>query len=817
MINERHRTYLEARGVTDKNIIERRAYTSTDDGLLIPWYTLPDGLQQGYEVRLDVSKVDGRKFDRPAGQQSRLIVHPDMITAINDTSKTLMVVEGTTRVDALAERNIPSIGIAGVYNFMRDKTQLPDWDSVAVKGRNVIIGVDGDVVTNEGVNNAVHRLADLLLRKGARAIRVLTLPGSIGLDDWLGNGGDILSVHQHSVSYDELNVIKPKKRSKEERARKAVGQINDTALAEAWVDSVYAQSRYAYDTSQWASYYEGTWHISKSDAMVREQVTSLLKQHARALDEDPEAQDMLLNSNKVNSVTQAVRSNADVWVRRDEFDKDAQLFNMQNGVYDLDTHEFHEHSATHLVSMKGGAAYRPTAKAPQFDRFIRWALPDELTRRFVQKLFGQALIGRVDEQVLPIFTGSGGNGKGTLLKAIGNVFGDYWIEAKEDLLVETRQESHDEKLAIGEGKRLMTTNEPKRGKLNMERTKTLTGGDPVTASFKGQSNRTFDPTWTIVMATNTLPDFDGEDGDALRRRLRVVPFDSVATEVDVHLSTKLREEVDGIYLWLLEGLRLWRLEGLGAPDSVVAASSAAIEDGDSLTRFMSERIVWTNDPRDRLKVADLLEPYSHWAQSEYGYGGYREVVKQQITREVKQRLRDRAKMVDERAVKAVRGWVLEGAKLVTESDEDQVPSNQKVPMKVPTIQRSDLQGTNGTNEMQGSKILSEEVPGQLDLFADNNPANRWFDGTVGTDTPSDQAKQEVPSNPPKRLTLHERLAQQLVLPQCDYDAVFTHITQSDGYPGKLWPYATSKGREGFEHDFEDAPDSEGVDSSEDVG
>jgi len=67
---------------------------------------------------------------------------------------------------------------------MADKAVLPDWDSIPMRDREIIIGLDGDYNTNADVNAALHRLAALVQRKGAGSITVLNIPGGAGLDDY---------------------------------------------------------------------------------------------------------------------------------------------------------------------------------------------------------------------------------------------------------------------------------------------------------------------------------------------------------------------------------------------------------------------------------------------------------------------------------------------------------------------------------------------------------------------------------------------------------------------------------------------------------
>jgi putative DNA primase/helicase len=755
LINELHARYLAERGITSKHITERRGYASSEQGLMIPWFSLPDGLPRGYEVRLDVI-TDGKKFARPKGQPTTLNIHPDMLDQVRDTSKTLFIVEGTTRCDALAERNVPSVSIPGCYNFMSEKAQLPDWDSLPMAGRQIIIGLDGDVISNANVNGAMYRLAELCLRKGAKRVLVLTLPASQGLDDWLGNGGDIFDVMQYAHPHDEIKALKPTRQLPETRARKAVGDINDVVLAQDFVSSAYNAARFDPTQAKWVVFDATRWVVTKSDAIVRGQVTDLMMDKARAITDDPEARDLLLSSAKISSVTLAVKSNPLIAARLDDFDTNGWLLNVSNGTLDLKTNELYPHDASLLVTQQAECAYDPNAKAPQFEAFIKWALPNEGVRTFVQKLLGQSLVGEVHDHVLPIFTGTGGNGKGTLLGAIRDILGDYAFEAKDDLLIDVKNPSHDEKDALLNKKRFVTCEEPQKGRLHMERVKKLSGGNQITASFKGETARTFAPSHTLCVATNTLPDFDGEDSPAVRRRLRIVEFTQTATEVDVHLSEKLRSEADGILLWLLEGLRLWRLEGLGEPAEVTAASVAALVDSDTLTQFLSDAVIVTGNVEDEVISQDLYKGYTEWMNREnFGKGV---IVQTRFGREVKKRIT----VMSERSstTGGIRRTFLQGVRATTESDNSSFPQNSKNSSTVAPLTCDD---TVDTVESEPGQSVGNFSPNQLSLFGDTE-----LDSTVLLYQPDVFAGQT-------------RNSSEATVGDIDHETV-----AEDGYPWVMW-------------------------------
>ena len=109
---------------------------------------------------------------------------------------------------------------------------------------------------------------------------------------------------------------------------------------------------------------------------------------------------------------------------------------MTNGTLDLRTGELRSHDPRDLITKIAGCEYDHAAPGPSFDRFIGEVLPKADVRGFVQRMTGLSLLGRVEEHVLPIFTGVGGNGKTTLVELLLKVFGDYGIMAEPELLVE---------------------------------------------------------------------------------------------------------------------------------------------------------------------------------------------------------------------------------------------------------------------------------------------------------------------------------------------------------------------------------------------
>ena len=168
-------------------------------GLLLPLHTT-DGQQPLTIYRPDQPQPDAkgrlRKYLFPKGAGVRLDCPPRCQPSLADPRMPLWLTEGQKKADALASHSAVAICLLGVWNFkgknpLGGTTLLADWDYIALKGREVRLVFDSDVVSLPGVRKALERLTEHLSRKGA-AVRMVYLPPvagkKVGVDDYLVAG-----------------------------------------------------------------------------------------------------------------------------------------------------------------------------------------------------------------------------------------------------------------------------------------------------------------------------------------------------------------------------------------------------------------------------------------------------------------------------------------------------------------------------------------------------------------------------------------------------------------------------------------------------
>lgn len=299
----------------------------------------------------------------------------------------------------------------------------------------------------------------------------------------------------------------------------------------------------------------------------------------------------------------------------DMADADPYLLNTQSGVVDLRTLELEAHDPGQHHTRITNGAYDPDVDQSLWLTFLNQVQPDEEMRKYLQKLAGLSLLGKVELHIMPILIGTGGNGKGTFVESLANALGDYAMTVPSSLFmtVKDNAEAASPAVAALRGKRLAIGSETEeRQRLAGALVKQLTGGDTITARQLYKEPIEFQPSHTFMMVTNHLPLVRGDD-EAIWQRLAVVPFDIKMRGTkndDVHLLDKLRLQADAIVTWAVQGYALYREEGLKPPKRMLDATTEYRSESDPLSRFIEECLEFgSNHSVSRRELSECLLPW----------------------------------------------------------------------------------------------------------------------------------------------------------------------------------------------------------------
>lgn len=320
-----------------------------------------------------------------------------------------------------------------------------------------------------------------------------------------------------------------------------------------------------------------------------------------------------------------------------EFDTDPFLFLCKNGVINLKTDglssfkwsERIQNSNTLKPSDRlhkmSPVVFNPDATCPQWEQFlIDIFLGNTELIHFIQKFCGYTLTGNTREQKFLMLEGRGSNGKSTLLEVIAGIMGEYEVPVPfatfKDAKWDQGGNAHQADIVQLIGARFVRSIEVKeRAKLNIERLKSLTGNEKMSARPPHARHYiNFYPEGKIWLAVNQLPKIYDTTNSCWRRLLRI-PFSYTVPpekEIKDYHKKLLQEESSGILNWMLAGCFVWQEEGLNPiPSVVLTATDEYMTDSNPIKRFIDE-----NCERGRFEVSmkDFYEALQKWWKEEMG-------------------------------------------------------------------------------------------------------------------------------------------------------------------------------------------------------
>lgn len=601
--DSRPRERLCALGIPSWAIDEDRYFP----GLLIPlWDASGRRVSHQWKPRVAVANRDGKymKYASVKGRSAVLDVHPRwtrdrgqddpaLVPYIRDIATPLFLTEGVKKADAMTSRGWCTVALSGVFNWRSTLGTLGDWEDIPIKGRTVTIVFDADTRSNPNVMRAMQRLGRWLRDvKQAEEVFYLITPASFrnqptkGVDDYFAAGGTTAMLESERTKTPPT-------------MPNTTDEFTDARMAETVADDALTDEFVWNRSLGWLGWEGRKWADASDEAVVetiRKYTLSRFTDAVRDLRAGHGTGDAvdgwhsILSAGRIKSATSLTRGIVEM--PADRFDADPAVFNARNGLLDLDSGLLRVTEPRDHVTKVAGATYDPDARSDLWEAFIKRILPDEDVRAFVQRLLGYAMLGVVREHVMPIFTGEGANGKGTLRDAVLAAFGDYATEVDPELLMASHNPRHLTFLMELRGRRLVFCSETERGRRFAESTmKRLVGGDPIQANRMHKDPITFLPSHTLVMCTNHLPLVSGDD-EALWRRLLVVPFDVVIPkeERDGSLPGKLSEphNLAAVLAWVHRGYRAYLDRGLDAPEKVRGRTATYRTESDVIGRFLAE-------------------------------------------------------------------------------------------------------------------------------------------------------------------------------------------------------------------------------------
>ena len=601
-------------------------------GLLIPMFG-PTGARCSAQWKpANYVTHDGKKlrYASVKGQESRLDVHPFNVAKIVDATEELWITEGVKKADALTSLGVCVIALAGVWNWRNHLRTLGDWEDVPLRGRTITVCYDADAREKPQVLNAMKRLRQWLVYKGAKKVWFLIVPSE-------ANGKEIKGADDYLVAGGTLAELKTGRETKVPTAPDfADDTFSDAALAQTIADDVLGDQYIWVEGLNWLSWNSRQW-VETSSAEVIETI----RQYVR--DRFADAAEANRNGNgsrqeidgwrsmESRSRIKAVLELSQGIVERKaaELDADPDVVNTPNGVVDLATGDVMPHDPGLLITKMASGSYIKGYRHDDWEKALD-AL-DKAEREYLQVRIGQGITGHTTpDGVMPVLQGSGENGK-SLLTTDGVVpaLGDYASMASTKLF---KGNEHSEEMASLRGQRLLIAEELAEGRsIDVSAMKRIQDVGLITARHVYGRNVTFPASHSLLCTTNYVPIVSETDHGTWRRlallkfpRTYRKPGEELLTPNDRHGDATLKARIrqnrdsqhDAIVTWAIEGAMRWYAD----PDTSLKLSDQVAEDtkawrieADRILGFWDERI--TADPDRCILTTELFDAFNAWLNS----------------------------------------------------------------------------------------------------------------------------------------------------------------------------------------------------------
>ena len=273
------------------------------------------------------------------------------------------------------------------------------------------------------------------------------------------------------------------------------------------------------------------------------------------------------------------------WVDSKIWDKNPHILICANGALDLATGQLLPHSPNYRATKSTGTHFTPGATHPAWNAVVALLQSEGDRYEFIHQYCGSGLHGENPNELIVIFQGDAGTGKGTLLTGIHRALGAYaeTVEVGTLLATDWRKQNKSaprEDLIKLRGARFVypSIEPPKDSKLDDGSIKALSGNDSITARLPhAQQSISFSPVFKLALQTN-FPLRTEFDDPGMKRRVIVVPFNSKPETPDPSIKNALMNDPTAqaaALAWLYEGYRVWRGNGFALPISTLATEATA--------------------------------------------------------------------------------------------------------------------------------------------------------------------------------------------------------------------------------------------------
>jgi len=317
------------------------------------------------------------------------------------------------------------------------------------------------------------------------------------------------------------------------------GEEGERPTTRAIVEAILFQGYHfrAYRDTEEVLYYEDGVYVSGGEFKIKELVLEVFPD--AKISDRKEVVDLIRIENGVD---------------REDFDKNYDEVNFKNGIYNINTKEFEEHSPKRLFRVQHPVTYDPNARCPEILKFLVGSLMDKDRIITAIEQVATCFVKEPLWQKAYLHTGSGSNGKSVWLSVIQKALGVKSVSTVS--IHELANDAHAPANLVGKVANICADIESEE----ISRTGTIKkviSGDGISANPKMQKRFNVFPFAKFFFSANQIPALKhGTSADY--RRFMIIPwevtFDKERRDVNLLQKLTTEEELAGFVRMCLENI-----------------------------------------------------------------------------------------------------------------------------------------------------------------------------------------------------------------------------------------------------------------------
>ena len=298
-----------------------------------------------------------------------------------------------------------------------------------------------------------------------------------------------------------------------------------------------------------------------------------------------------------------------IMIDPERFRHNAEYLNLKNGMLEISTGKLKPHKSDYQSRIQLPVKYDEDAECPRWHKFLNEVFSDDITKAAaLQAYYGYCLLPDCRFQRCLFMIGSGANGKSVAADILVSILGEvnvcslplqlmgqrFLIGQLKDKLVNVATE--------------IATNQP----IDTANFKDAVAGGLLMADQKHGQPFAFYPIAKHIFNMNEVPKIT-DKSHGFQRRPIVLTFNQrfEPPDNDPMLLEKLKKEMNGIFMWMLEGLQVVLETGyLHVPESVEEDTMAFIQSTNPILQFIEECCAL--GPIYKANPPDAFAEYKKW-------------------------------------------------------------------------------------------------------------------------------------------------------------------------------------------------------------